>query len=526
MAISSKNKDILKDPRYQNFVERYHADPLRFAVEVTGLVPSGDQVSLFRAISPSNARVSVVSGTGTGKTFAFARIALWHLLCFPIAAYDGKVEVGSNTYIGAPIIQQVGDGVWKEMKDTCLQIADGPHRWILDYFEITKTRVFVKLYENQWFIAQIAMKKGESVGIAGKHRFWQLVIIDEAAGVPDEHFKVIQGTQTQPGNRTLLASQGVKNTGFFYDTHHSLAKKSGGSWEAIRFSSERSPFVTLDWLKERAIESGGVNSVEYKIRVLGLFAQDSSNYLLTREEVETIFTRGRIIDDDEPFGYLVLSDVAMGEYRDESVVWISRVIGSGDFGEDALRLELIALPICSNEKNQIDLAGDLIDITSKRSNATLAIDAGGVGSSVCQLIERSDVSFPMVKINWGKPCFKKAYRNRFFNQRACAMVRLRDAIRQGRVSVLADLDQRTKEKIIDEGSRLPYHFTEAGGLRYQMQKKEEMRKEGIKSPDLMDAMSFPFVEGVVAMAAEESSGKTGSAAARLMRQAENVFADV
>ncbi|MDR2787126.1 MAG: DEAD/DEAH box helicase family protein [Candidatus Accumulibacter sp.] len=97
-----KNRNLLEDPRYADFVERYHADPLRFAVEVTGSIPSADQESLFQAITPENARVSVVSGTGTGKTAAFARIALWHLLCFPVAVYEGKVEVGSNTYIGAP----------------------------------------------------------------------------------------------------------------------------------------------------------------------------------------------------------------------------------------------------------------------------------------------------------------------------------------------------------------------------------------------------------------------------------------
>ena len=157
--MAKKNTDIFSDPRYPAFVERYQNDPLRFAVEVSGLTPSFDQMRIFKAIKPQDARVSVVSGTGTGKTFAYARIALWHLLCFPVAVYDSKVEIGSNTYIGAPFIQQVGDGVWKEMKDTRLQIANGPHSWILDYFDIAKTRVTVKGYESQWFIAQIAMTK-------------------------------------------------------------------------------------------------------------------------------------------------------------------------------------------------------------------------------------------------------------------------------------------------------------------------------------------------------------------------------
>jgi hypothetical protein len=51
-----------------------------------------------------------------------------------------------------------------------------------------------------------------------------------------------------------------------------------------------------------------------------------------------------------------------------------------------------------------------------------------------------------------------------------------------------------REKILLQGSRLPYSFTEAGGLRYKMMSKEDMAKEGIKSPDLIDAFSFAFLE--------------------------------
>jgi len=484
---------ILQDPRYFEFAKRYAADPLGFATHVVGVKPSEDQVQLFEAMLNPQAKVSVTDGYLTPPADGFAIIALWHMLCHPVGYYDGKVELGSNTYIGAPLVQQVGDGVWKEMSDARLSIANGQYAWLVDYFTIGKTRVTVRGYEEQWFIAQIAMKKGEAVGVAGKHRFWQLIIIDEAAGVPDEHFDVIDGTQTQGGNRTLMASQGVRNAGRFYESHHNLSIAAGGSWLPLRFSSERSPFVNEKWLKDRLTECGGRDSVEYKIRVRGLFADDSSNNLLSRSDMEGIFKRGRIITDDEPFGLVVLSDVAAGEYRDDSVAWVAKIIGDGDHGEDARRVEFIELPIASNDKGEIDLAGDLQHLVGNLSNATLYVDAGGIGSTVCKLIERS--GGVVQRVNWGAPCFKKEYKERFYNLRACAMVRFRDAVKQGRVSVTANLDRRVKEKILLQGSRLPYHFSEAGGLRYVMESKEDMRKNGIKSPDLIDAMSFAFLEG-------------------------------
>lgn len=672
--ISTSMKDILQDPRYPDFVARYHADPLRFAVEATGFIPSADQARLFRGISSPRALVSVVSGTGcfakgtmmmradgsavavedvrvgdrlmgpdgasvrnvlelkrgreemyrfrledgtefefnlshiltlangrgevrnitvrewlrewarenapeggpwffyrlidraparyvalnieevtalgegdyygfvldgdhrflahdctvlhnTGKTASFARIALWHLLCFPVATYEGKTEIGSNTYIGAPLIQQVADGVWKEMKDALIAIKNGPHAWIADYFTISKTRVVVKGYEAQWFITQIAMAKGESIGVAGKHRYWQLIIIDEAAGVPDEHFNVIQGTQTQGGNRTLLASQGARSAGFFYETHHTLAKENGGSWLNLRFNSEEAPWVTSEWLADRALESGGRNSVEYQVRVLGLFAQSSANVLLTRDVLDRAFEPRQIINPDEPWGYLILCDVGLGEYRDDSVVIVAKVMGNGDFGKDARRVEFVEIPIASNDKQVPDLTGDLVNLFGRLPNATLAVDAGGIGAVVVKELERQNI--PVVPINWGAPCFSTEYKKRFYNKRACAMVRFRDAVRDGRVVLPQGISRRLREKILTEGTRLPYHFSEAGSLRYVMDSKEDMRRQGIKSPDLIDAMAFAFLEGMNYMAAgTDTGGEHETAANRAAREAAELFADI
>lgn len=519
-------KDLLSDPRYGDFVKRYQNDPYRFAVEVTGFLPSSDQKTLLKKITPRNARVSVVSGTGTGKTAAFARIALWHMLCHPIAVYEKKYEVGSNTYIGAPNIQQVADGVWKEMEDTKIAMSNGACSWICDYFEITKTKVFVKGYSSQWFIAQIAFQKGKAVGVAGKHRYWQLIIIDEAAGVSDEHFNVIEGTQTQGGNRTLMASQGVRNAGRFYDSHHSLARKNGGSWEALRFNSEHSPFVTAQWLGEREIECGGRDSSEYQIRVLGLFAQDSSNYLMTRAMLNRGFEPRSIIKKDEPYGYLILCDVALGELRDETVVVVARVIGDSDVGEDARRIEYVDIPLCTSKKEIIDLAGDLVEIMNRYSNSTLLVDAGGMGAAVVQRLKRNGVQVKPVL--WGKPCFRLDYKERYYNQRACAMVRLRDAVRTGRVVFPLNIDRRLKEKIIDQGMRLPYHYSETGGCRYMMESKENMAKEGIKSPDLIDAMSFAFLEDASYMMSDDVSFVRGSQSygEQVMAEAEKLFSDI
>lgn len=526
---TSKKLDIFADPRYLSFVGRYHADPLRFAIEVTGFAPSWDQERLFNSLIKPNANVSVVSGTGTGKTASFARIALWHLLCHPVVFYEGKKEIGSNTYIGAPFIKTVADGIWKEMEDARVAIAQSLHGWINDYYEITKTEVFVKNYQTQWFISQLAMPNGKSIGVAGKHRYWQMIIVDEAAGVSDEHYNVIAGTQTQPGNRTLLASQGVKNTGRFYDTHHSLSFKNGGTWVPLCFDSRRSPFVTADWLKNLEIECGGAETEEYKIRVMGQFAESSSHVLLKRSEIENVFNvdhENPLIKPSEDFGYLVLADVAMGEYRDYSVALIAKVAGTDDFGPNARRVEIIAIPFYRNDTNTIDFSGELCQLTRTYQNSVLCVDAGGVGASVVQMIERAEPPVNVNKIQWGLPCFKKDYKRRFYNQRACAMVRMRDAVRQGRLKITADLSLKMKNKIIDEAVRLPYRYQESGGLRYVIESKENMRAEGIHSPDLIDAISFAFLETAQYYPAQELTNAFDNSSKSLLEESENLFKDL
>lgn len=500
----AKKLTLLEDPRYDAFVARYHADPLRFAVEVCGVEPSDDQADLYAEMADPQAKVSVVSGTGTGKTMTFGRIALWSLLCHPYAVYGGKVEIGSNTYIGAPLVQQVGDGVWKEMQDAKIQICNGPCAWIAQYFNITKTRVVVVGYEDQWFIAQIALAKGQSVGVAGKHRYWQLIIIDEAAGVPDDHFNVIDGTQTQPGNRTLMASQGVRPSGRFYDSHHKLSHRNGGAWRSLCFSSINSPFVTSKWLKEREIETGGKDSIEYQIRVLGLFPEQTDKYMLGRTALEARVGAPRTIADDEPFGHMVIIDVGAGVYRDKTVVTHAHVIGHGDrLDLDPRRMDVVGVPVFSNSKDWTDIVGEVVEFQRQLSNPTFVVDIGGQGEQFARLLERAGLT-NIVRVNWGLVNFKKRYKDRFYNRRAQCIKHASEAVQDGRISFI----RKHEKDLLDQGSRIPYHFDDK--TKIHIMPKEKMAEEGLPSPDYWDTVCMGFLEEATYIQAQQESTATSS----------------
>lgn len=485
----ASRKTILDDPRYDDFVARYQGDPLRFAVEVCGMIPSEDQEQLLREMADPMAKVSVVSGTGTGKTMTFGRIAIWHMLCHPFAIYDGKVEIGSNTYIGAPKISQVADGVWKEMQDTKIAIQSGPCAWVADYVTITKTRVYVPGFEDQWFIAQLAMQAGAAIGVAGKHRYWQLIIVDEAAGVPDTHFDVIDGTQTQGGNRTLMASQGARNAGRFYDSHHSLSRDNGGSWASLCFSSENSPFVTSKWLRDRLRETGGRDTPEYQIRVRGMFPENSDKYLLGTSLIERVIDAPTVIDPSESFGHLFIVDVAAGVYRDKTVGSHFRVIGHGDRTElDPRRLDMVDVPVFTNALDWDGAARKVVDYVSQLSNCTVIVDVGGQGVQFAKKLEKLGLG-NVIHSNWGVPCFKKKNKERFVNLRAQCSVHAAEAVKDGRIT----LSGKYRKELLDQGSRIPFFFDEKA--RWKIMSKEDMATEGIRSPDLWDTVCMAFLEG-------------------------------
>ena len=421
----------------------------------------------------------------TGKTSGYGMIAIWHLLCF----------VNSNTYLSAPKLKTLQEGVWKEIADAKARIEKGPHAWIADYFIVEAERVFVAGHKMQWFVACRTAPRGSPENLAGTHRDWLLWLIDEASGVPDANFGVIGGALTDARNRMCLASQPTRPSGFFYDTHHSLSTDNGGPWNALVFNSEDSPLVSDTFILNKLMEYGGEDSVEYQIKVQGRFPENSDEFLLGRKAVERVIGAKPCVLDADPWGYILTVDVAAGEYRDKSVMTLARVTGYADYGEDVRRVDVVKVPLYSNTRNLDDLSGEVFTFASQLPNCTVLIDAGGMGIAVCQRLEA--LGLPnVVRVKWGLPCFKTRYKERFLNQRAQASVLAARAVKEGRLTLPAE----HRKEILDQATRIPYHFDEKA--RYVIEKKEKMKADGIPSPDLWDTICFFFLEDASYMIAE------------------------
>ncbi len=479
--MAKKIRALSADARWKAFAERYAMDAARFAVEVCGMTSiTWQQVDLFNSVSPFGSRTSVSSGHGTGKTRSFAVIALWHLLCY----------ADSNTYLTAPKLNTLSEGIWKEFSTLKEVIEQGPQGWVAEYFEIKAKKVYVKGASMRWFITCRTAPRGSPENMAGTHGNYLLWLGDEASGIPDANLKVIAGALTDKRNRFALASQPTRGSGFFYETHHKWAVRNGGLWTSLVFNSEDSPIVSDEFIRDKALEYGSRDSVEYQVKVQGRFPEHSDKYLLGRRSIERLIgEEHRVIGEDEPYGYFLLVDVGGGVYRDKTVGTLVRVIGQG--GSEApepRRVDVLDIPIYTNSRDWTDAAAMVALEAAKYSNCTVLVDVGGQGIQFAKMLERLGVPL-ITNVSWGVPNFRKEYRERFINQRAQCNVHLKLAVDNNRISFC----DRHQNDMLDQGSRIPFGFDEKG--RWQLMSKIDMQqKEGLPSPDIWDTIAFAFLE--------------------------------
>jgi len=104
------------------------------------------------------------------------------------------------------------------------------------------------------------------------------------------------------------------------------------------------------------------------------------------------------------------------------------------------------------------------------------VDGGGVGGGVVDRLHQLHV--PVIEVNFGG----KAEDSRYQNKRAEMWGNMREWLQRG--SIPRD------QELIDDLIGVEYGFTPTNKI--QLEKKEDMKKRGLASPDLADALALTF----------------------------------
>ena len=165
-------------------------------------------------------RQSVSSGRGIGKSALVSWITIWML----------STRIGSTTIISANSESQLRSITWAEITKW-LAMAINSH-----WFEVSATRLMpakwltelverdLKKGTRYWNVEGRLWSEENPDAYAGVHNFdGVMVIFDEASGIADAIWAVTAGffTENTPNRFWLAFSNPRRNSGYFYETHHS-----------------------------------------------------------------------------------------------------------------------------------------------------------------------------------------------------------------------------------------------------------------------------------------------------------------
>jgi hypothetical protein len=226
-------------------------DPVAFC-ETLGFHPYDYQAQILRS---SSRRLCWVAGRQIGKSTTMAARALWTACYSP----------GSTTVVVA-----TREDASRLLFEKVLGFNRRLGRPLLALQENIQTLVL----ENE---SRIVALPASASGIRGYS--CQLVIIDEAAFVPDEIFTAVEPMTMVTGGSLLLASSPNGKRGFFYEAARSP------QWEKVHVPSTACPAVDqgdLDGMRER------LGDLAYRAEVLGEFV-DAAGSLLSGPDIDAIF---------------------------------------------------------------------------------------------------------------------------------------------------------------------------------------------------------------------------------------------
>lgn len=210
------------------------------------------QLVVLKDYDARERRISIVSGHGVGKSTLLSWLAIHQIL----------FRYPQKTVATAPSSTQLFDALASEMKSWIKRLP--PHLQAL--LEVTSERIEYKPDPEGSFISFRTSRADQPEALAGVHSAWVLLIGDESSGIPDQVFQAASGSMSGENAITILAGNGVRSQGLFFDTHHKLAYR----WKHYRVNAEESPRVAADFIEEMKLRYGS-DSNAYRVRVLGLF---------------------------------------------------------------------------------------------------------------------------------------------------------------------------------------------------------------------------------------------------------------
>lgn len=337
--------------------------------------------------------------------------------------------------------------------------------------------------------------KDES-GFQGVHDQYVLVIMDEAGGISKEIFTAADAITTNKYARILAIANPNDPSCYMAEVYkrEMRLKPEERSWNIIQFGAYDTPnftgevvpvevatrLVQVDWVEARKKE-WGEDDPRFVARVLGEFPDVSDDGLFNMGRVMQSMEAYDTSEPDEGMPITIGVDVA--RYGSDSSVIVSNQGG------------YIRIHGRYQGLNGPELARKVGELAVELGAVEIRIDAIGVGASVLDSIYNFvPPNMSVVGIHGNA---KSGDSTKWYNYRAAMYDQFAKAVADGRVHLPDD------DELHNEIASIKYEYR---GSALLIESKENMRKRGIKSPDVLDAVIYAY-QNIEAIMAGDSEGQ-------------------
>ena len=400
-------------------------------------------------------REAVSAGHGVGKSGEVSWIILWAIS----TREDTRGVVTANT------AKQLEQKTWAELaKWHNLFVAK-------ELFTLTATALYSAdpARKKTWRIDAAPWSKENTEAFAGLHNKGSrvLILFDEASAIDDSIWEVSEGATTDANTQIVWCAYGnpTRTTGRF----HKVCTRPG-AWTYNRVDSRTVRFTNkgqiAEWVREYGEDSDFV-----RVRVKGQFPRAGFANFISPELVEGARRR---------------TNPRMSYMAYQKILAIDPARFGDDFSVITLRQgNKVHYQICLSGFDGPELAGRVVEIVRKESGIScIAYDANGNGADLDSALRRAPDLPVLIPVMWGVPAKDD---KQYFNQRSEAWGKMRDWLATGEVP--------DDDILADELTSLDYGYD--GLFRIQLQSKQDMKKNGGKSPDRADSLAISFIPELI-----------------------------
>ena len=396
-------------------------------------------------------RLARASGHDIGKSALVAWLILWAMS----TREDTRGVVTANTE------SQLRTKTWPEVAKWH-RLAINAH-----WFTVTATAIFSrdKAHEKTWRVDAIPWSETNTEAFAGLHNEGKRIILifDEASSIIDPIWEVSEGAMLDSSTEIIWAVFGnpTRNTGRFRRCFGDLRHR----WDNKQIDSRTCRISNKKQIQEW-IEDYGEDSDFVRVRVRGMFPRASSMQFIPSDIIETAL--GRVYHpSDYDYAPRVLG-VDIARFGDDQTVICKR---QGLACHEFMKFR---------ELDNMDVAGIVAQEIQAYKPHAVFIDQGA-GTGVIDRLRK--LGYDVTEVAFGS----KSSVSKYFNKRAQMWGGVKEWLQQGGAlpndpEILADL------------TGPEYSFSAKDEI--QLEKKEDMKKRGLASPDCGDSLALTFAHPV------------------------------